>query len=225
MTGPKYSICLDVGAEQDHSVFTVLERKHHMKPELAHRYNENDTIGLPHYNLVFLEQLPLKTSYPAIIERTQDILENPVIKNNNHFLIDASGVGNPLMQMMYSKGLAPIGVVIVSGLTVNAREGGGYNVPKRDLVTSLQAVMNSRRLQIPKNLPNIEQLRSQILNFKMKQKQSGSIGFEAASERVHDDIVMSLAINIWYLERLYAYEISYTEDKGLEQYDPFGVFG
>ena len=217
MNGPTYSICLDVGAEQDYSVFTILRRLQNMEPDPA---RDKDTIGLPHYGLVYLEQMPLKTRYPDVYERAEYIHKS--VRGDCHFLVDATGVGNPVVQSL--RHLSPIPIVIVSGLTVNARENGGYNVPKREIVTALQGVMHSRRLQIAKGLPHQEQLKKEILSFKMRPRDSGNIEYGAASERIHDDMVMSLAINIWYNERMYGYKMEADLLKQEEAYDPFEAY-
>ena len=211
---PTYSVCLDVGSERDHSVFTILRILDH---KIANPAEPVDDSGMPHYGLVYLEQMPVKTQYNAIMDRADYIITS--VKRDCHFLVDATGVGNPVVQMLQH--LAPIPIVIVSGHTVNARENGGYNVPKREIVTSLQAIMHSRRLMIAAGLPHLEDLRKQMLSFKMKQRDTGSLGFEAATERTHDDIVMSLAVNVWYLERMYGYKISADTLIQEEVYDPF----
>lgn len=214
MMGPTYSVCLDVGSEQDYSVFTILRRLENREGNPA---ADKPDYGLPHYGLVYLEQMPLKTRYPDVYDRAEYILKS--IHNDAHFLVDASGVGNPVVQAMQH--LNPIPIVIVSGLTVNVRESGGYNVPKRDIVTALQGVMHSRRLQIAKALPFQEQLKKQILGFKMKPRESGNVEFAAMSERTHDDVVMSLAINIWYNEKVYGYKMPADLITKEEAYDPF----
>ena len=211
---PTYSVSLDVGSEQDHSVFSILRILQH---KIANPAEPVDDTGLPHYGLVYLEVMPLKTQYNAVEDRAQAILHG--IRNDCHFLVDATGVGNPIYQRLQPLGAIPI--IVVSGHTVNARENGGYNVPKRDIVTSLQAVMHSRRLQIASQLPHLDDLRKQILGFKMKPRDSGSLGFEARVEKTHDDIVMSLAVNVWYLERMYGYKISADTLIQEEVYDPF----
>ncbi len=214
MIGPTFSVCADVGSEQDHTVFTVLRR---LDQRLPNPRADIDDYGLPHYGLVYLEEMPLKTPYPAVCDRAREILAKV---RDAHFLVDATGVGNPVVQMMMD--LAPIPIVIVTGHTVNARENGGYNVPKREIVTALQAVLHDRRLRIAPDLPRAERLREQILSFKMKPRQSGNMAFEAETERTHDDMVLSLAINAWYNERMYGYRIEAEDlvDPG-EPYDPF----
>lgn len=214
---PTYSVCLDIGSEQDFSVFTILRIMEH---KIANPAEPVDDTGLPHYGLVFLEQMPLKTRYPVIIDRAGAIIRS--LRGNCHFLVDASGAGNPVVQMMQE--LNPIPIFIVGGTIVNARESGGYNVPKREIVTSLQSIMHAGRLQIASGLPHLDQLRNQILGFKMKQRDSGVQAFEAATERTHDDIVMSLAVNVWYLERLYGYKISASTVLPEVEYDPFEAY-
>lgn len=215
---PRFCLSLDVGSERDHSVLTLLDRKAQYS-----RGPDGEEMQLPTYDLPFLERFQLRTPYEVIKNRTAEILHNPLLSTKGcHLLIDATGVGNPVVQMFQE--LAPIPVVISSGTSVNALGAGGYSVPKRDIVTSLQAVMQSRRLRIAAGLQDIEQLKKEILGFKMRPPTArGHIAFESDTESTHDDIVMSLAVAVWYLERLYGYKIP----AGIEEvaaYDPLVAY-
>ena len=215
---PKYCLALDVGSERDHSVLTLLSRN----VNVTMTPNGEET-HLPSYDLPFLERFPLRTPYEVILNRTKEVMHNPLLSTKGCvLLIDATGVGNPVVQMFQE--LGPIAVVISSGHVVNALANGGYSVPKRDLVTSLQAVMQSRRLRIASGLKDIEKLKKEILGFKMKPPtRTGHIQFEAESETTHDDIVMSLAMGIWYLEKLFGYKIPENLVEP-EHYDPLEAY-
>lgn len=215
---PRFCLSLDVGSERDHSVLSLIDKKTQYS-----RSPEGEEMQLPTYDLPFLERFQLRTPYEVIRQRTEAILHNPMLSTQGcHLLIDATGVGNPVVQMFQD--LSPIPVVITSGSTVNALGSGGYSVPKRDIVTSLQAVMQSRRLRIAAGLQDIEQLKKEILGFKMRPPSArGYIAFESDTESTHDDIVMSLAINIWYLERMYGYKIPAALSE-LQAYDPLVAY-
>jgi len=215
---PRFCLSLDVGSERDHSVLTLLDRKTQYS-----RGPSGEEINLPTYDLPFLERFKLRTPYEQIFNRTQEVMHNPLLSTKGcQLLIDATGVGNPIVQMF--RKLGPIPIVISAGAVVNALSSGGYSVPKRDIVTSLQAVMQSRRIRIASGLEDIEQLKKEILGFKMRPPTSrGYIAFESDTEATHDDIVMSLAVAVWYLEKLYGYKIP-AGIGDQESYDPLEIY-
>lgn len=223
MTGLQYCMSLDVGSEQDPSALSVLSRREMEIPGAASDGQGGRVKGtISAYDLVHLERFELRTPYEEIHDRCGSILHNPKLIGDVHFVIDATGVGNPIAQMMYA--LGPIPIVITSGNQVNERDNGGYNVPKRDVVTVTQSVFQSGRIRIGAGLQHIEQLKRELLGFKPKPQKSGRFGYEAETESTHDDLVMSIAIAIWYMERLYGYVIPATEMLERPQYDPFEAY-
>lgn len=96
--------------------------------------------------------------------------------------------------------LAPHGyllpVVITSGGQARSGEKGTWNVPKLDLIETLLRMFENRRLQICDTLDEAGTLRSELLSL----RREGNT-FEPYSERVHDDLLMSLALAAWRVTR------------------------
>ena len=78
---------------------------------------------------------------------------------------------------------------------------GGYNVPKRELVSNLAIQFQSERLKIARNLPEAAQLVEELQNFKMKITLAGNDTYEAWRESDHDDLVLAAAMAAWYGEK------------------------
>ena len=75
----------------------------------------------------------------------------------------------------------------------------GYHVPKRDLVTNLQVLLQSGRLKIAGQLPESRTLTDELLNFKVKiDIRTAHDSYEAWREGVHDDLVLAVALACLY---------------------------
>ncbi len=224
MTGFAYIVSLDVGSERDPAAISVLQRREVLAPGQAppRRGEVRPEMVIPSYDLRYLDRAELKTPYQELFRRVETLLLLPDLRGNSHFVLDATGAGMPVVQIMQD--LAPIPIVITAGHSSNPRSEGGHSVPKRDLITSLQSVLQSRRLRIAKGVKHLEQLQKEIVGFKMKQSSTGYQSFESATESIHDDLVMSLAIGVWYMEYLYGYRSSVEDLVKADHYDPFEAY-
>ena len=73
--------------------------------------------------------------------------------------------------------------------------GGGYHVPKRDLVTTLQVLLQSGRLKVASDLKLAKVLVDEMLNFKVKiNVKTAHDSYEAWREGIHDDLVLAVAL-------------------------------
>ena len=124
------------------------------------------------------------------------IIEHSGIRDSATLVIDYTGVGHPVFDYFRIKGLRPLGISITGGMSVNVRGDSTITVPKKDIVTYLQLVVQTRRLRIPSNLALLEDMRKEFMNFKFKITQSMHGTFNAGGG-FHDDIVLSLGIAIW----------------------------
>jgi len=151
------------------------------------------------YHLRHLERFELGTPYPKVITRTGDLLNSRAIRKRATLVADATGVGRPVIDMFDQAGLTPVAVTITGGDTVN-RHGSNYTVPKRDLVSTLQVLLQSGRLKIAKQLPEAKALVDELLNFKVKITVNANDTYGSWREGVHDDLVLAVALACWYGE-------------------------
>ena len=219
-------LAVDLGTAQDFTAFSLLTRhrdfrKKKSPPGTMEWKLENQPI-INEMHLKFLERPKQNTPYPAIIQRTREIMENPKLAHDTFLIVDATGVGLPVLQMMIDEGLSPIGITITSGHNVNKTDYG-FTVPKRDLVTSLQCAFQTRRLKIANGLPDDlkTQLITEVQNFKVKISKSGNDTYEAWRESIHDDIVLSVSMGCWFLDRMFGPQtIEEVETPTEQEYDP-----
>jgi len=102
--------------------------------------------------------------------------------------------------MLQKQELSPTGITITSGNTVNSDGHGGYMVPKRDLISNVQVLLQTDRLKLAKEMPDVDRLVEELLHFQVKITMSGNDTYEAWRHGSHDDMVLALALACWYGE-------------------------
>jgi len=182
-----FYIGLDLGQAQDYTAIAVVEKKELPKPA--------------EYHVRHLERPKLGTPYPAIVDRVKQLMASSSLQNKTALVVDATGVGAPVVDMFRKAGLRPVAITITGGNSVGSGDGG-YHVPKRDLVTTLQVLFQTGRLKVAAGLPEARTLVEELLNFKVKiNVKTAHDSYEAWREGIHDDLVLAVALACWYGER------------------------
>jgi hypothetical protein len=110
-------------------------------------------------------------------------------------------VGQAVVDLLTQAHLSPIAVSIHGGDRVS-HDRGHYRVPKRDLVASVQVVLQTQRLKCAEALPLAQTLVQELLNFRVTiDPATAHDAYAAWRENVHDDLVLALALAVWYAER------------------------
>lgn len=148
------------------------------------------------YSVRHAERLKSGTSYPLIVERGKYFngkLEEPLLA------IDATGVGEATVSLFRKAGLSPHVITITAGESA-ASEGKVSRVPKRDLVSVAQVLLQTKRLRIARAIPLADTMLRELLTFRMKVSLNAAT-VEAWREGPHDDLVLALAIALWIGEK------------------------
>jgi hypothetical protein len=181
---------VDLGQAHDYTAIALIE---------AHRG--------PSYNLTLLERPELKTSYPRIVQRVVEMmkkLKGLVPDEHCQLVVDATGVGRPVVDLMRERGLAPIPVTITGGST-ELHEDWCYRVPKRNLVSNAQVLLQQRQLKVAGDLPLGPLLIKELEAFKVKiDPLTAHDSYSAGREGIHDDLVMGVALALWWAEKFAA---------------------
>jgi hypothetical protein len=153
----------------------------------------------PPFSLRHLERFELGTRYPAVIDRVRGLLSSGALRNKRvAFLVDKTGVGASVVDSLAHAGLGPIAVTIHGGSSVS-RDEYGYRVPKRDLVSATQVLLQNSRLKIAEGLPLAEMLKKELLNFRVKiDPKTAHDSYEHWREADHDDLVLAAAMACWF---------------------------
>lgn len=228
MEDKKYILGLDLGMMQDHSALSMIKQVETVEGvDLTRRLMEHYEVK---YHLVHLQRFELGTQYPAIVDKVKLMLENPDIARNNHLILDATGVGEPVLQMFRGVGIDPVGVTLTAGTEVTETTDGyeGYHLPKRQLVSALMVLVQSGRLKIADGLEHAPIFEEELQNFHyILDKKTGHDSYESAKESIHDDLVISVALAAWYgvkyerhMEEYISSSYDDDERRNREDYDP-----
>ncbi len=89
----------------------------------------------PDIHIRHLEQLPLGTPYPKVVERIADLVDK---LPGAALVVDATGVGRAVLDQMREAGLAAVAVTITGG-RFTSYDGAMWRVPKQALLRPLVA--------------------------------------------------------------------------------------
>lgn len=193
----EYFLGLDLGQSADPSALTVTERR---TPLFERGIGRNGyDKGTPKYTVVHIDRFKLGTSYTDVVDRVAAVKEAPETGNDPPLVMDATGVGAPVVDQFQDKGLRPAQIIFSSGDQVT-QDGQKYKVPKADLVTSVETLLQAGRLKILEDLPDAEQLVEEMRRFRVKYTANGHARFEHATEADSDDVLLSVACPLWFAE-------------------------
>src|SRR5260221_12961303 len=131
---------LDPGQVADFTALVVAERM--------------PTQPKPSFHVRHLKRYNIGTSYPDIVSDVKTLTGTAPLKGRSTLVIDSTGCGKPVFDLFDDAklGCALYGVMIHAGDSVT-REGRHWRVPKRDLVATIQRLLQSQRLTIAKARP------------------------------------------------------------------------
>ena len=152
----------------------------------------------PTYEVRYLERLALGTPYPEVAQRVLHLMRTPPLRDNAVLALDATGGGRAVVDQLKANGLSFKSVVITAGHK-ESRDGGTYRVPKRDLISRPQVLLQegNRRLKIAPSLPEAGTLVEELLNFRYKISDAGNDTYGSWREGQHDDLLLALCLAVW----------------------------
>jgi len=194
-----FFIGLDLGQTQDPSTVAVVEKVQPVAEVVYGMRIEREPVGDPAYHVRHLERFPLGTTYPAIVDRVKVLLSTPPLAGSARLVVDQTGVGRAVVDYIRDQGLEMTAVTITAGDSV-ARDGQDYRVPKRDLVGVCQVLLQNGRLKLARDMPLVPVLVKELLDFKVRVTAAANDVFGTWREGQHDDLVLALALAVWYAE-------------------------
>jgi hypothetical protein len=154
LTRSSFYMGVDPGQSQDYTAIVIIK---HVEDDRGHEYHVRDC-----------KRLPLGTSYydltkyiKGIIRRFEDAGKGITL------IVDATGVGRPVIDSLKEDGLNPVAVTITSGQDVRYRNGT-WHVPKKDLISSPQVMLGKGELKIAKDMPYRDVLLHELETFQVK---------------------------------------------------------
>ncbi len=189
---PVYFVGLDLGQAADFSAIAVMER--------YGTSSEDYTFHCRH-----LQRWALRTSYPAIVTDTVRMMNSTQIQSGEGrptLAVDAMGVGAPVIDLFKRERTmaASLKLIQITGGADVTRDNGMTRVPKRNLVSTVQVYLQSKRLRIVDKLPEAATLGRELENFRSNISDSGHDSYGAGADwRVgnNDDLVLAAALALW----------------------------
>jgi hypothetical protein len=81
------------------------------------------------------------------------LLRRLAFAQETELVVDHTGVGRPIIDLLRQAGLDPIAITIHGGDAVPHETWNEYRLPKRDLIGTLQALLQTDRLKVAEALP------------------------------------------------------------------------
>ncbi|HQE97203.1 MAG TPA: hypothetical protein PKY20_03305 [Methanothrix sp.] len=182
----KFYIGLDLGQASDYTALIIIESIPDPGGKIYHVRRLERIRGEP---------------YPKVAEKVRAIMTSSALSGRTALVVDQTGVGRPVVDLLKDVGLKPIAVSIHGGDAVS-RDGSTWKVPKRDLVGALQVLLQSGRFKVSDQLKLGPVLQSEMLNFRVKiDPITAYDSYSAWRDNEHDDLVLSAALACWWAER------------------------
>jgi hypothetical protein len=178
-----YVLALDLGQAADFTALAVLQRDAARPPALAVRHLVRFSPGTP---------------YAAIGKTTAATIRDGGL-GRPPLIADLTAVGPGLLPMLRAA-VRPAWVepvLVTAGATKGEDADGLTRVPKRDLVTNLQLLLQDRRLRVAPALPDAAILVRELTAFRAKVSLAETESLDWR-ERPSDDLVLAVALGAWW---------------------------
>jgi hypothetical protein len=187
---------VDLGQSRDFTAIAVLERAELVGDWDPVMYARRKTIAL---RLRHLERVPLGTPYTDVVDRVVVVTRSGELAERCHLIVDATGVGRPVMDMLRraALGCRRLWPVSITGGDLETYANGYYRVPKRDLIVGLQLLLQRRGLQIANGMKFGPVLAREMAEMRVKITPSGNEQYGVWREGEHDDLVLAVALACW----------------------------
>ena len=184
---------LDLGQSQEVTALAVLEKT--ALPDPADCQREASSYAVRH-----LERFSLGASYHEMFARLHTVFEKPPLRDST-LAVDLTGVGKPVLDLLRkAKVPARLRPMMVAACHKATQDGATWLVPKLELASLLQVLLQSRRIKVSPSLIEAETLVRELGTFQVKPAVDKDKGLDWR-QRPHDDLVLACAIAVWQGER------------------------
>lgn len=212
-----FLVGVDLGQTNDYTAIAVLQRVERntgrTRPTALQwlaGHEETAPVVESAYEVRHLERLPLGTPYPAQVDRVTKIIEAvndqeglKRRKGTARLVVDQTGVGRPVVDMLRKAGHRGLVGISIHGGDQATKDGSEWRVPKRELVSVLQVLLQTKRMQVASALPEAATLTREMLAFKVEISKSGHDTYgNDWRENPHDDMVLAVALAAWAGEKI-----------------------
>lgn len=204
----RYLCGLDLGQANDWSALVVVEQSAIEGAPTTARWL---------YNVRHVDRVR-RVKYDKVAERARDLVER---LGAAVLVVDKTGVGAPIVDLLSRFGIrSEVVPVTITGGDSPVKHGGEWSVPKRDLASTVAVCLQTDRLRIGPEVPHAETLVREMQNFRVKVSLSGADTYEAWRSADKDDLVLAVALAVWYGEKALSFTLDDVGGGGVR--DAFG---
>jgi hypothetical protein len=189
-----YILAIDLGQAMQPTALAVIEQE----TEWTRGWSaENRALRLRH-----LERLSLDVGYGRLIDRIRDLLTTLRPKeqaDKSDLIVDITGTGRAVGELMRQRGFDPITVTITGGTEVvqDRKNFTDWRLPKVELIGGLQVAYQTKRLTVAKEMELTPLLTDELQRFKIKPPTLNPNDPESWREGQQDDLVFAVAMGVW----------------------------
>lgn len=136
--------------------------------------------------------------YPELVAPIVALMVKAPFADASTLVVDRTGLGAPVFDLLCDAGLAPVGITITGGARVTGRPRL-LGVPKRDLVNGLLVIFQGGLIKIASELQHAGTLARELQAMRRHVTAAGNDTYGAAAGE-HDDLVLALAMAVWFAE-------------------------
>jgi hypothetical protein len=198
LLAPEIFLGLDLGQKSDYTAIALLEFR---SGGLPHYLTPWD-VPKSTYDLRYLERIALGTPYHRVVRRIAGIVRTPGIAGRCTLVVDCTGVGQGVVEMLREANLDCwlIPITITGGHNAHT-VGRGKTVPKRDLISTLEVMIENQELRIAADLPERRRLVEELMSMRSGPTRGGNGTRFGASGRNHDDLVLAISLACWQAKK------------------------
>jgi hypothetical protein len=198
------TVGVDVGQRVDPTAIAVAE----------YEWRRSEGREEDHWLVRHLERMPLGTPYPQVADRLAEVIGNAekqrrqirepspwggyevrTVAPSVTTYVDATGVGQPVVDEMGSRGLSPIGVYFTHGDKRTEEGWGTVRLGKAWLVSRMQTLLQGERIHLP-NTQEAHDLARELLDYEIRVSEDANDRYGAFKVGTHDDLVTALGLAV-----------------------------
>lgn len=148
-----------------------------------------------------LQRFELGTKYTDVVGEVASIVRSaPLREMPAVLLVDKTGVGAAVLDSFTHAGIGAVAITLHGGASVSRDpQRAGFRVPKRDLVTVAQVLLQNGRMKVAAGMSEAETLRRELLNFKVTiDPRTAHDSYSHWRENDHDDLVLAVSQAAWF---------------------------
>jgi hypothetical protein len=210
----EYVLSIDLAKRRD--FFGIMVLKDFPRVEAGNSLLDGSSRVIHVYEIKAIEKYQ-NVDYTDMVDRIETIMNHRELRNNADLLVDGTGVGEPVLEMIRRRGLYPIPFLFHGGdnckweyqtmgeifkgppgQLAGARVLKEIRVPKKDLVSAGSILLQQDRVRLAPGRWG-EEFRKQLLKFRGKvNENSKRTAYEADREADHDDLIVCYLMGAWW---------------------------